>query len=194
MLTSSWRIFVLLTCAVLATAGCATSSAQRDDPAEHQLAGRPPDPAEDRSYPLPRGPAILTPQAAAEDEVVEVESADVDEDAEDAEDATVASLTRADLAQLVQRGPSFLLAMVQVEPARDAEQFVGFRVAQIHPHAQGRLAGHLAAGDVITHLNGVRIKQPDDYLRAWKLLGQATSLRIDFLRANQPHHATWHVQ
>lgn len=192
MQTLPWRLFVFLACAALTTAGCAGSSAQRGDAADQQLAGQPPAPGEDRAYPLPRGPAILTsPGAAQEDEVVEIAVSDA---SQDDEDATVASLTRADLAQLVQRGPSFLLAMVQVEPAREAEQFVGFRVAQIHPQAQGRLAGHLAAGDVITHLNGVRIRQPDDYLRAWKLLPEATALRIDFLRANQPHHATWHVQ
>jgi len=177
--------FLLLGAVSLFSVGCASNSSAERDAADERVSGQPPSADEDVHGDLPPGPDVLTgapgavaqPSASAQTEV----SAD-------------ASVTRAELKQFILKGPSFPLSVVEVEPAREGSQFVGYRVIAIAPVAQPTLQGHLSDGDIITHLNGVRIEKPDDYLNAWKLLADIATVRIDFVRDGAPNHSVWQVQ
>lgn len=163
--------------------GCASSSATKRDAASERVSGQPPSADEDVHHRLPKGPDVLTgtgPQAGGI--------------SGDDGDAGEASVTRDALKELILKGPSFPLSMVEVDPARNGSEFLGYRVLSIASAAQPTLEGRLKKGDIITHLNGVRVGTPDDYLSAWKLLAQRSTMRIDFMRDNEAQYAVWRVQ
>jgi type II secretory pathway component PulC len=175
----------LLAILCAAPIGCASgSAAEGADSAEQRVAGEPPAPGELSGQGLPEGPEVLLGAADKEGQAADAAAADSDS----------AVVSRAELDALIKKGPSFPLSMVQVEPARTDGRFTGFRVVEIHEFARPVLSRKLQKGDVITHLNGVRVRKPDDYLNAWKLLAEVSELRIDFLRDSQPQHAVWTVQ
>ena len=82
----------------------------------------------------------------------------------------------------------------RVEPHRINGSFAGFEIVALHPSAKRFVDPALTVGDVITHINGVRMKKPDDYLAAWKLLDDVDAVRIDFLRDGVEEQAVWRVE
>ncbi|AWV89410.1 hypothetical protein [Bradymonas sediminis] len=177
--------FVLVGAVSLFSVGCASSSTAERDAADERVSGQPPSADEDVRRGLPRGPDVLTGSTGAAAQPSASGQAEVSADA---------SVTRAELKQFILKGPSFPLSMVEVEPAREGSKFVGYRVIAISPVAQPTLQGRLGKGDIITHLNGVRVEKPDDYLNAWKLLAGITTVRIDFVRDGQASYSAWQVQ
>jgi type II secretory pathway component PulC len=103
-------------------------------------------------------------------------------------------ISRTELETFLSRGPAYAFSQVDTEPHHAAGDFVGFQVVDVTAEAHQYIAPHLRVGDVITHVNGVRLKRPDDYLQAWRGLGEAGSIRIDFLREGEPTHVTWSVR
>lgn len=91
------------------------------------------------------------------------------------------------------RGPSYALTLVEVEPVRSGNGLQGYRITSIADRARPFLP-QLRHGDVITHINGYKQERPDDFLNAWKLLEEIDEIRIDFLRDDTPHTATWSVE
>jgi type II secretory pathway component PulC len=99
------------------------------------------------------------------------------------------------LRMLQQRGPAYILGQVQVQAVKDVRgKFAGYMVVAVTAQAREVLGGALKEGDVITHLNGVRQRMPEDYLAAWKLLGTAEQVRIDFIREDALVAAVWRVE
>lgn len=166
--------------------GCASGAKAERAAKNERVAGQPPSAADAGAGQLPRGPDILVGQARPGEPAVAPSSGEPP----GPQDAVI---TRAALQQLIQKGPSFPLSMVEVEAARSQGKFVGYRVLNMTPAAQEALQGRLMPGDIITHLNGVRVERPDDYLNAWKLLPDISALRIDFVRADAPTHVVWRV-
>jgi len=186
LLFSSSRLAAFLLLGLLAL-GCASGSTAERDAANERVSGQPPSAAEARAGQLPKGPDVL---------VGSMRPGEQDASAPAGEETSPhdALISRVELNQLIQKGPSFPLSMVEVEAARSEGKFVGYRVLSIAPAAQTNLQGRLKEGDIITHLNGVRIEKPDDYLNAWKLLADISTLRIDFVRADAPTYSVWRVQ
>lgn len=184
----SWLILSLLVASGLAISGCAgASNAAAGEDSPEKLAGSPPEDQEEfRVEHLPRGPEVLTDQPKDS-------SRPAPENAS-AEDEVAGQITRAELNAFIHKGPSFGLAMVQVEPARDAQEFSGFKVVEIHPTAAPLLGDKLILGDIITHLNGVEIKTPDDYMSAWRTLARRDEVSINLIRAASPRRAVWQIK
>lgn len=181
--------FLLFAAVALIVTGCASSSATERNSADERVSGQPPAPGQDTMHPLPKGPDVLTDSHAPRNQKPQNQRTDQTSANADAE-----SVTRQDLNRLINKGPSFPLSVVEVEPARNGSKFIGHRVVSIAPVARPTLAGHLQKGDIITHLNGIRIDKPDAYLDAWKLLADISTIRIDFMRDSDAKHALWRVQ
>src|SRR5690554_2691404 len=177
---------LLLAMIALGPLGCASGSSAERDATSERVSGQPPSADEDVVGQLPKGPDILVGSSASGEEVANAapgDAANLDE----------AVISRDALNRLIQKGPSFPLSMVEVEAARVDGTFAGYRVLSVAPTAQSTLQGRLKEGDIITHLNGVRVEKPDDYLSAWKLLADLSTLRIDFVRDGAPTFSVWRV-
>lgn len=170
--TASLLVGMVLTLA----AGCAKKAHQVDDKLNDP-------PAETAVAPLPDGPPIVH-TAPAND----VAPADVSDDAADA------TVTRAQVEAFRNRGPAYVLTVVQVEPVHAQQGFVGFQISEVTAAAQTFMTPQLQVGDVVTHINGVRLMRPDDLMEAWRSLDNAQSIRVDFSRSGEPLHAQWAVK
>lgn len=104
------------------------------------------------------------------------------------------AVSRADLERFLKLGPSVVFAHVDTEPYREDEKFVGFRVIDASDQALELMSPKLRVGDVVTHINLVRLERPDDYVTIWEELGEAAEVRIDFLRDGEAGQAIWELQ
>jgi|GEM_PF-3513779 len=185
-------VALALTSSLLITAGvgCATSKgseATASTPEEDQeVMYSPPEDAE-KPIAVPRGGPVLdkyerpTSDATPEPPAGSVASS---------ENGTIQKQT---LEALLAQGPGWALSQVQVEPARDGDAFVGFQITSFSPQAKATISPPLKEGDIITHLNGVRLQQPDDYMEAFNLSRTVTELRVDYIREQTPSFSTWQV-
>lgn len=142
-------------------------------------------PPEDSAVALPEGPPILLEKSRLENKNVENVSK---------EKAHGISLSRADLDEFVALGPPFALSVVTVEPSKRNGKMFGYKIVDLTKDAETQLKPHLVRGDVITHINGLKLLTPDDYFAAWKTLASTSTVRIDFVRDTKPTHVIWNVK
>ena len=140
-------------------------------------------PPEDDSFTLPNGPPVLVAEPI-EKQVVAV--SDVK--------AEGPLLAKAELDAFIKQGPPYALSQVTVEPEKKGNTMVGYKIIDMTTNARTRLDPHLVAGDVITHINGIKLKTPDDYFEAWKSLNGAKAIRVDYVRGGVATNLVWVVQ
>ncbi len=190
------RLKQLIFCLFVAGAlglGCASGS-QSSSAEDEDVSASPPSADEDTRGELPEGPEVDMGRSGEGAGDAESEAGDEADDAEaDANDAQQV-ITRSQLDTFIEKGPSFALTQVEVAPSRDDGTFQGFQLVSMRPSAQESVGNQLQLGDIITHINGVRLEKPDDYLDAWKLLDEVSSIRIDFIRDGEAEHALWRVE
>jgi len=106
-----------------------------------------------------------------------------------------ATITRAQLEAVLDGGLGRFLGRVETEPAREAGQFVGFRIVAL----EGSLASAdaassgLRAGDVVMRVNGQIIERPEQAFAVWEGLRVASTLAIEYLRAGQRREARFEI-
>jgi S1-C subfamily serine protease len=95
-------------------------------------------------------------------------------------------VSAAELEALLVIGPQGVLAATDFEPVVRGRRFVGWRVISFR--AGGPLAGtrSIGPGDVITLVNGVAPRTPDDVMAIVRGLASASSLTIALLRDGKP--------
>ena len=101
---------------------------------------------------------------------------------------------RSEIGRLLEFGPAVVLEHVDTEPSYEEGRFLGFMIVDFSDQAQSYVSPELRVGDVITHLNLVRVERPDHYLEVWNQLGEAEEIRIDFLRDGEALHQSWRVR
>ncbi|MBA2663859.1 MAG: hypothetical protein H0U74_16340 [Bradymonadaceae bacterium] len=171
-------VVVALVC--LLVAGCASSGTRSDS--GPPVGDRPTD--EDAQFrPPPAGPDVMATGRTSS----AVEDAG-------GSNAGTTSISRARLDAFIAQGPAFVFGEVDAQPLHEGGKFQGFQIVDVTTRAHTAIAPHLRVGDVVTHVNGIRLKLPDDYLQAWKGLGQAQSVRVDFMREGEKQHVTWIVE
>lgn len=168
----------LLIVATLTLTACGGSQ----DKADQKLSDPPTDA---QPYEAPKGPEIVAdsirPSTTREvEQGVSSESADI--------------VAKADVEAFRRKGPSYALTQVVVDPVHGGSGFEGYKLLSATASVTSFLAPQLQVGDVITHLNGIKIERPDDYLQAWNRLADAEVLSIDFLRDGQKMAAQWQVK
>lgn len=105
-----------------------------------------------------------------------------------------ATVTRADLDQFIARGPSYVLTVVTVEPVHRDGQFQGYQITDVTRGVREFITPQMRVGDVVTHINGVRMLRPEDFMQAWRSLDKVGQIRIDFVRQSEPMTANWTVR
>lgn len=173
-------LFILLGCLSF---GCASSTSQkRVHEGPSTPIGTPPEGDEARVLPPPAGPKVMTTQGRSRPghsaEAVHGEL----------------TLSRAQLDAFMAQGPAFAFSQVDTEPYHADGSFVGFQLVDVTTAAHNHIAPYLRVGDIVTHVNGIRMQRPDDYLQAWRGLAEASSVRIDFVRDGEGEHVIWQVR
>lgn len=98
-------------------------------------------------------------------------------------------LTRAMLREVARRGPGPLLAKVEFaeRPVFRNGRFVGLRILARHDEGVTRLIfANVRAGDVLTAVNGVAPRTPEDLATIVRKLPEGPVLTIEFLREGKP--------
>ena len=85
-------------------------------------------------------------------------------------------------------GPGRFLQRMPVAPQRQGNAFVGFRILALYgqPANAEPAAGGVHVGDVVTAVNGIAIRRPDDLMRVWKGLQSASRIVVDVQRQSAP--------
>jgi S1-C subfamily serine protease len=174
------KLTVMLFVAVLSV-GCASSSGTKSDASSGPMH----DPPEDRqAAPVPDGPDTVIGEGGVPETYKAPEAKD---------DASV--VTRAQVEEFMDRGPSYVLTVVTVDPSRnDSGNFVGYQIVDVTQQARDVMMPQLRVGDVVTHVNGVRLEKPDDLIAAWKALKQVDVAVVDFTRQGEPMQASWTIE
>lgn len=169
------KTMMIVTALAVALAACG-KKAQKPDPKLN-------DPPEgEATAPLPDGPPV-----------VRQESETPDQPPVEGEDGE-AAVTRAELDAFLDKGPPYVLTIVTFEPMHSDQGFLGFQITEVTSGARAFMTPQIRVGDVVTHVNGVRILRPEHLNEAWRTLDKASSVRVDFLRRGEQQHAVWVVK
>jgi hypothetical protein len=198
MKTIEWRTMLGLVLAVgLFSAGCATTQSTEDG-SDRQVQGSPPENAEPE--PMPPGPNVKTgePEIPGEetDEPKEP-TAGADETASETDEAASEEgepVTTSEIDRLQELGPSYIFQVVRLEPFRTDGDFRGYEIVGANSTAKNVMYPQIEVGDVVTHVNGVHLKRPDDYMQAWKKLDRVDAITVDLLRDGEEAQAVWSIQ
>lgn len=177
-----WTAAAVATVAAVGmVAGC--SSSPESDPSMDEVVGTPPDEdSEDHEFALPprhpgaHGDVDTQKPVEAESGYPQTEAVQPQQ-----------------IDRLQRLGPSVVFEHIRTEPKHD-DAFVGFEIVEISEVARPYVEAHLQKGDVITHLNLVRLEKPDDYMEAWDTLGETDQIRVDFERDGEAKEAIWEVE
>lgn len=165
---------------VCGNVACATSSdtEQSEEEQPRQVVGQPPS-SESEDYQFAMPPPGPTDEALERPETTE---------------SSQGVISAEELDYLHTLGPAVVFRHVETAPHHSDGEFVGFEIVGISETARAYTASELDEGDVVTHVNLVRLETPDDYMEAWGTLEEAREIRIDFLREGQPEHLVWPVE
>lgn len=179
-------LLVALVTLTSALGACATTSQETVIPKDEdpKVMHRPPENAPMPS--MPAGPPVLGPDGKP----LPRSAAATGPTSQPGRTGTV---SRHDLELLMKRGPAYVFQVVSLRPARDNGNFKGYRIAYMAPEARDAITPALAIGDVITHVNGVAMRSPDDYFQAWSMLRDVKQIRLDFTREDKAEHVVWSV-
>ena len=199
MKTFEWkRILGLLLVVGMLPAGCASTQSTADS-SDQQVQSSPPEDAEPE--PLPPGPSVEPeipgeqteeaeqPAAQTAEAESETEAADPEAASEESEPVTTSEIDR-----LQELGPSYVFQVVRLEPYRTDGNFRGYEIVGANSTAKNVMYPQIEVGDVVTHVNGVHLKRPDDYMKAWKKLDRVDAIKVDLLRDGEEAQAVWDVQ
>lgn len=94
------------------------------------------------------------------------------------------ALSRAAVVEAVNEGLGAFLQRVELEPSVAEGRFQGFRIVALVPENYWQRVD-LEPGDVVTHVNGRSIEQPNEAWEAFEDLKRASQLQVDLLRDGQ---------
>ena len=202
-----WCRLLVAGAAIWFAAGCATANGGTKESSTSQVQASPPE--EEPSDEMPAGPPVKTradlpPQAQPEEESSD-ETEGENGDAKPGREKTSAEneetsekrhvVSESEIGDLLEMGPAYVFQAVELEPARtDGGKFRGFRIADASEKAREVMRPQMQIGDIVTHVNDVRLKRPDDYMKAWKKLPDTDEIEVEFLRDGNDREASWAVE
>jgi type II secretory pathway component PulC len=86
---------------------------------------------------------------------------------------------------MIQKGPGHLLRYIRVSPSHKARRFLGFRLDEVMTQDPRFQSPNVSAGDIILHINKVRIQTPGDFHKAFLTLKNSQKIVFDILRGER---------
>lgn len=137
--------------------------------------------------PMPKGPKPVEGYqgaAPAEADASPVAAAEA-LPAEGGQRGAGSAIQRAALDRFLGQGPSYALALAQVQPSFQAGRFEGFQIVSFSPEGQSLLGATLRPGDVVVRVNRRSISRPEDYMAAWESLKGCAEVTVQIVRQGQ---------
>lgn len=104
---------------------------------------------------------------------------------EPATGAAAGSIARPALERFLGEGPSYALALVQVQPSFQGGRFEGFQIVSFSNEGQSIAGSVLKPGDVVVRINRRAISRPEDYMAAWESLKGCAEVTLQIVRQGQ---------
>lgn len=102
------------------------------------------------------------------------------------------TLRRADLDDVLRKGPGRFFERMPVVPYKLKNRFVGFQIVDLYGHAPPHPSG-IHVGDVVTAVNGMDISRPTLFMRVWKRMYGAKRLDVDIVRRQERMRVTYRI-
>lgn len=184
-------------CLVVVSTACAGSEANRRDEAEVQEEA----PEEEPEGEVPEGPEVkVDGDIEREGESGDRERAKSSETSgeanrgeERASSGEAATVTPAEIRTFREKGPSYIFRVVKLEPYRVDGDFKGYEVVGAAASAEEIMTPQVQVGDVVTHVNDVRIARPKHYMEVWKNLDDVDRVRVRLVRDGDEEQAVWRI-
>jgi type II secretory pathway component PulC len=103
------------------------------------------------------------------------------------------TLTRAEVQQVLDRGPQRFIAALRVAPVLDKGKFLGFKLVSIQPESPLAAGTSVALGDVVLAVNDQPLERPEQFMRAWDMVKGADSLSVLLLRDGRRLQYRWKI-
>jgi S1-C subfamily serine protease len=95
------------------------------------------------------------------------------------------AIPRAELAAVLDAGPSSFFQALAIEPSFAQDRFDGWEIRKLP--VDGRFARvDLATGDVVVKVNGKLVQRPEEFQDLWESLRFAHELVVEYRRQGQP--------
>ena len=95
------------------------------------------------------------------------------------------AIPRAELAAVLDAGPSSFFQALAIEPSFAQDRFDGWEIRKLP--VDGRFARvDLATGDVVVRVNGKLVQRPEEFQDLWESLRFASELVVEYRRQGQP--------
>jgi len=106
-------------------------------------------------------------------------------DAASAVPVMASTLARAAFDAVMAESPQRVVAAVDVKPALVGRRFVGFRLLRIRPEGILRDCTSLVPGDVIVSVNREPLERPEQFMRAWEVVKNASAIEVEVERGGR---------
>jgi type II secretory pathway component PulC len=103
------------------------------------------------------------------------------------------TLTRAEVQQVLERGPQRFIAALRVAPVLEKGRFLGFKLLSIAPESPLAAGTSVAAGDVVLAVNEQPLERPEQFMRAWDMVKGADALSVLLLRDGRRLQYRWKI-
>ncbi len=100
-------------------------------------------------------------------------------------------LERARLKAVLDQGPQRFIASLRVAPHMKGKRFMGFRIEGFAADSPLVNGAAVRPGDVVLEINREPVERPDQFMRAWEVVGDADSLEVELLRGTQRYIYKW---
>ena len=102
------------------------------------------------------------------------------------------TVTREELDAIIQKGPGYLLGVVQTDSVKKNGKFIGFKIVGFRLDAPAVLG--VQPGDVVHHVNGISIEKPMAMVDIFEQLKTATTIDFAIIRDGEEVSLTTPVQ
>ncbi len=103
------------------------------------------------------------------------------------------TLTRAEVQQVLERGPQRFIAALRVAPVVDGGRFLGFKLVSIAPESPLAAGASVGVGDVVLAVNEQPLERPEQFMRAWDMVKGADALSVLLLRDGRRLQYRWKI-
>ncbi len=102
-------------------------------------------------------------------------------------------ISRHEVASVVEKGPQRFIATIRVDPVMEKGRFVGYRLVGVAADSPLSNSQTVVPGDIIIAVNGESLERPEQFMRAWDVVRDASVLEVSLKRGAQVILYRWSI-